>query len=209
MNFFTQSISRDFAHTLGNGAYAIMMGLAVTNYLANPGLADWPPFLHILFLFMLFYYILDWLSYNAFLEINATLSHGNLIAYMVSLLAFGASLVFTTRLMDNVEGIGKENAWAIRTFEVFLFLYITVTAVGSHLLTGKAIRAQDEDASWAHLASVLRIIAAVCILLLLLYRWFESDPASFSTILWAYTLSVFVLVTAKFIGYEYTLLPKL
>ena len=204
MNLFSQSIPTEFARTIGNGLYSILLGLAVSTVFTSGALAWWPNVLYFLYLALALYFVIDWLSFNALLQ-NATggMRHGWLLANIIAILAFGSALNFCPRLVNATGQLGSETTWALDLFELFLIAYIILTTVGTFKSIG-------HRTSWQRWDFVFRgYLAAVIIILALFRRAAQPEFApEANEVLFAYLLLIAILLAGKVVRYEKDLLDK-
>jgi len=101
MNFLSTEIEKDSAQWICNSLYSIMIGMAIATVVESSDWVQWPPILSALFLLLVLYYILDWLSFNAILDAENNTFHARIFAYVISIVTLGSLLVLSTHLVKS------------------------------------------------------------------------------------------------------------
>jgi hypothetical protein len=207
MRCLSTPIPKDFAQWMGNSLYPIMLGLALAQFFTVPALAAWPASLLVLFALMVFYYVLDWLSYNAVLESSSPLPHGKLVALILAPIAFGAALICATRFFPEHEVTTWKPEWTTRSFGIFFTLYLVTTTIGSWVITYRAICAKESDATWLFVVVLIRFFPFGIMVLYTLDAFLDfATRIQPATKPWFCILAIVIFSFAKVVAYEFILL---
>ena len=101
MNFLSTEIEKDSAKWICNSLYSIMIGMAIAIVVESSDWVQWPSVLSALFLLLVLYYILDWLSFNAIMDGKDKPFHARIFVYVISIVTLGSLLVLSTHLVKS------------------------------------------------------------------------------------------------------------
>ena len=197
------TVHADTAKAMGNGMYSILLGLAIRGILVDPNLSNWPATLVALYATLITYYVLDWLSYNARIQLPKPMTHGELAGNVLSIVVFGSGINFCLRLLDSNGHLPTDPNWFVRVFQGFFFLYLILTTIG---LLWVAKKEPFTSSSWQMVDVVLR--AFVCAIGLMLWCWtpLSNRSPTVLTLLTIYSILAVILIGSKAFRYAHLFL---
>jgi hypothetical protein len=190
-----------------------MIGMAIARVFDSSESIQWPFALLLLFLLLVLYYILDWLSYNAIMDIDNKLLHREVFAYIVSIVTLGGLLVLSTHLINPDGALPSPSSKSVCIFIGFLGSYIFLTSAVGYVLFYMDIKKQLQahkgvsegtanNFLWHWIDVGTRILAVIIIA-----RRIGTTTPQMDDLLMEFVVVVALLVIGKAIRYEFLLLP--